>query len=71
MHNGYLKNLKPVVHFYNTRDTLGGEFIWLSSSILLPNALLLILLKIVALVVYARILRGLQEGGEAQKLSFI
>jgi cytochrome c peroxidase len=21
-HNGYLKNLKEVVHFYNTRDTL-------------------------------------------------
>jgi cytochrome c peroxidase len=24
MHNGYLKNLKEVVHFYNTRDTLGA-----------------------------------------------
>lgn len=23
MHNGYLKSLKEVVHFYNTRDTLG------------------------------------------------
>jgi cytochrome c peroxidase len=23
MHNGYLKSLKAVVHFYNTRDTLG------------------------------------------------
>ncbi len=23
MHNGYLKSLKQVVHFYNTRDTLG------------------------------------------------
>jgi cytochrome c peroxidase len=22
MHNGYLKSLKEVVHFYNTRDTL-------------------------------------------------
>ncbi len=22
MHNGYFKNLKDVVHFYNTRDTL-------------------------------------------------
>jgi cytochrome c peroxidase len=24
MHNGYLKSLKEVVHFYNTRDTLGA-----------------------------------------------
>jgi cytochrome c peroxidase len=24
MHNGYLKSLKAVVHFYNTRDTLNG-----------------------------------------------
>ena len=24
MHNGYLKSLKEVVHFYNTRDTLGN-----------------------------------------------
>jgi len=24
MHNGYLKSLKEVVHFYNTRDTLGS-----------------------------------------------
>jgi cytochrome c peroxidase len=24
MHNGYLKSLKDVVHFYNTRDTLGA-----------------------------------------------
>lgn len=24
MHNGYLKDLKAVVHFYNTRDTLNG-----------------------------------------------
>ena len=24
MHNGYLKTLKAVVHFYNTRDTLNG-----------------------------------------------
>jgi hypothetical protein len=23
MHNGYFKSLKEVVHFYNTRDTLG------------------------------------------------
>ena len=23
MHNGYLKSLKEVVHFYNTRDSLG------------------------------------------------
>ena len=23
MHNGYLKSLEEVVHFYNTRDTLG------------------------------------------------
>ena len=23
MHNGYLKSLKEVLHFYNTRDTLG------------------------------------------------
>jgi len=24
MHNGYFKDLKAVVHFYNTRDTLNG-----------------------------------------------
>ena len=24
MHNGYLKSLKEVVHFYNTRDSLGS-----------------------------------------------
>jgi cytochrome c peroxidase len=24
MHNGYLKSLNEVVHFYNTRDTLGA-----------------------------------------------
>ena len=24
MHNGHLKSLKEVVHFYNTRDTLGA-----------------------------------------------
>jgi len=24
MHNGYLKSLKEVVHFYNTRDTFAA-----------------------------------------------